>query len=245
MIPKVNREAVKTLLKLNRYIDCVIPRGGEELIEFITEESKILVIKHYKGVCSVYIDKGADLEMAEAIILNAKCKNPGVCNAAENLFIHKNIAPKALPRLANVLQKKGVKLRLDGVCKGTILCNDINVPLHPATEVDFHTEYLDLILSVKVVSSVDDTIRAVNTYGSGHSDVIVTEDEAAAQKLLTGVDSAAFYWKASTRFTDGNQFEFGAEIGISTDKLHARGPMGIRDLCTYKYVIRGNGQVRE
>ncbi len=245
MVPTVNREAIKTLLKLNRYIDCVIPRGGEALIEFVIEESKIPVIKHSKGVCSIYIDKDADLDMAESILINAKCQNPAVCNAAENLFIHKNIAPKALPRLAQALHEKGVELRLDGVCEGIILCNDINIPLHPATEMDFHTEYLDLILSVKIVSSVEDAIRAVNTYGSGHSDAIVTEDEEAAQKFLKSVDSAAVYWNASTRFTDGNQFGFGAEIGISTDKLHARGPMGIRDLCTYKYVIRGNGQVRE
>lgn len=237
LIPTPERSALNALLKLDSFIDCIIPRGGEGLIRFVTEHSTIPVIKHYKGVCSVYIDKAADPDQAEKIVVNAKCQRPGVCNAIENLFIHQEVAPTLLPRLAEALCEENVELRGDKATQAIIDCA-------PAIEEDYYEEYLDLILSIKVVSSLEEAINAVNTYGSGHSDAIITTDASAAEAFMKGVDSATVYWNASTRFTDGFEFGLGAEIGISTDKLHARGPMGLRDLCTYKYLIYGQGQVR-
>jgi glutamate-5-semialdehyde dehydrogenase len=239
-----SRNAIKPLLKLHKYIHCVIPRGGQKLIDFVTENATVPVIKHYKGVCTVYMDRDADPDLAEKILVNAKTQRPGVCNATENLFIHADIAPKLLPRLARALAQKNVALRADA-CAFELLKNEPGLKLTAATEEDFFTEYLDLILAIKVVPDLAAAIAAINHYGTGLSDSIVTHDETAARRFLAEVDSATVYWNASTRFTDGFEFGLGAEIGISTDRLHARGPMGLRELCTYKYIIFGNGQIRE
>lgn len=242
LIPVTEREAMNHLLRLSDLVHCVIPRGGEALIRYVTENSTVPVIKHFKGVCNVYVDKAADPDMAESIVINAKCQRPGVCNAAENLFMHRDCAPALLPRLGQALAAQGVELRADP--EALALLKAAGLEAKAATEADFHEEYLDLILAIKVVDSLEDAITAVNTYGSGHSDAIVTTAEDAARRFLAGVDSATVYWNASTRFTDGYEFGLGAEIGISTDRLHARGPMGLRELCTYKFVIHGTGQIR-
>ncbi|HTB62051.1 MAG TPA: gamma-glutamyl-phosphate reductase, partial [Opitutales bacterium] len=197
-----------------------------------------------KGVCTVYVDRDADPALAEKIIVNAKAQRPGVCNAAENLFIHQDAAPALLPRLAQALAQKNVELRCDPRALA-LLQKEPGLKLVAASGEDFSTEYLDLILAVKIESDLETAIADINRFGSGHSDAIVTRDEKAARQFLAGVDSATVYWNASTRFTDGFEFGLGAEIGISTDRLHARGPMGLKELCTYKYVIVGNGQVRE
>ena len=243
LIPTTDRSALNTLLKCDDAINCIIPRGGESLIRFVVENATIPVIKHYKGVCNVYVDRAADPELANKIVINSKCQRPGVCNAAENLFIHKDIAGKILPSLGKELIEQGVELRADGDAE-KILIEANGIPVTYAEEDDFYKEYLDLILSIRVVDSLDEAIGAVNKYGSCHSDAIVTEDESAAHAYMTGVDTATAYWNASTRFTDGYEFGLGAEIGISTDKLHARGPMGLRELTSYKYLIYGSGQVK-
>ncbi len=244
LVPTPDRAALAPLLKLDQYIHCVIPRGGEALIRYVADHATVPVIKHFKGVCSIYVDRDADPALAEKIVVNAKTQRPGVCNAAENLFIHQDVAAALLPRLAHALAKKSVELRADPHALA-LLEKEKNLQLTPAGGEDFSTEYLDLIMAVKIVPDLDSAIADINRYGSGHSDAIVTRDEAAAKKFLAGVDSATVYWNASTRFTDGFEFGLGAEIGISTDRLHARGPMGLRELCTYKYVIYGNGQIRE
>lgn len=220
---------------------CIIPRGGESLIRFTVENSRIPVIKHYTGVCSVYVDAAADAEMAEAILINAKCQRPSVCNAAENLIVHQDAA-ELLPRLAKALNDEGVELRVDEKAKALLLGSGL--PLVDASEEDFRTEYNDLIISITVVADTVEAISFINANGSGHSDVIVTSDAEAATQFLNGVDSATVYHNASTRFTDGFEFGLGAEIGISTDRLHARGPMGLNELCTYKYVIHGKGEIK-
>ncbi len=242
LVPTTDREALNILLKLDDCIHCIIPRGGEGLIRFVAENSRIPVIKHYKGVCNIYVDKDADLAIAEKIVENAKCQRPGVCNAAENLFVHEEIAADFLPRIASRLQANNVELRLDHATAGYI--NGNGLTFTHASEADFHEEYLDLILSIKTVDSIDEAIDAVNQYGSGHSDAIITTNEAAAEKFLSAVDTSTAYWNASTRFTDGFEFGLGAEIGISTDRLHARGPMGLRELCTYKFIVYGTGQIK-
>ena len=242
MIPTTDRAAFGELLKLDQYVHCIIPRGGEKLIRFVVENSSIPVIKHYKGVCTVYVDKAADPEMAEKLVVNAKCQRPSVCNAAENLIVHKDVAESLLPKLARALVAKGVEIRASEKCAGIL--DGAGVKFVPATEEDFSTEYIDLIISVDIVDSVEDAADFINKYGSGHSDLIVTSDAKAAEEFLNAVDSATVYWNASTRFTDGFEFGFGAEIGISTDKLHARGPMGLKELCSYKYKIYGEGQTR-
>lgn len=238
-IKTTQRRAVDILLSLDGLIDLVMPRGGESLIRQVREKSKIPVIKHYKGVCHVYVDESADFAMAQRIILNAKVQRPGVCNAMETLLVHEKIARDFLPTMIEALQDARVEIRGDAATRKIVR------GLKAATEEDWSTEYLDLILSVKVVKNADDAIAHINRYGSNHSDSIVTADHARAEKFLKEVDSACVYVNASTRFTDGHQFGFGAEIGISTDKLHARGPMGLEELTTYKYVVRGSGQVRE
>jgi glutamate-5-semialdehyde dehydrogenase len=243
-VPTADRAALLPLLKLDQYIHCVIPRGGEALIRFVAENATVPVIKHFKGVCTIYVDRDADATLAEKIVVNAKTQRPGVCNAAENLFIHQHAALTLLPRLAHALAQKNVELRADPQALA-LLAKEKDLKLVAASGEDFSTEYLDLIMAVKIVPDLDAAIADINRYGSGHSDAIVTRDEKAAQKFLAGVDSATVYWNASTRFTDGFEFGLGAEIGISTDRLHARGPMGLRELCTYKYIIRGNGQIRE
>ena len=242
MIPTSDRSALSELLKLDRYIDCIIPRGGEGLIRFTVENSTIPVIKHYKGVCTVYVDKFADAELSEKLTVNAKCQRPSVCNAAENLLVHKDSAESLLPKIAKALADRGVELRASKRA-GDILDN-ASIKFSAASDEDFSTEYTDLIISIDIADSIDSAIDFINKYGSGHSDLIITQDAARAEKFMNGVDSSSVYWNASTRFTDGFEFGLGAEIGISTDKLHARGPMGLEELCSYKYKILGSGQIR-
>jgi len=240
LIGTTDRDAIRVLVQMEGVIDLVIPRGGEALIRAVSEQARVPVIKHYKGVCHVFVDKDADLDMAEKIVVNAKCQRPGVCNAMETLLIDEKIAGKFVPRIVKTLQAKKVELRGDD--KTRQLGGDT---VKAATEDDWYAEYLELILAVRVVKNLDAAIVHINQYGSAHSDSIVTRDAKAAEKFLNEVDSAAVFVNASTRFNDGSEFGMGAEIGISTDKLHARGPMGLEELCSYKWVVRGNGQVRE
>jgi glutamate-5-semialdehyde dehydrogenase len=242
VVPTTDRDAVKELLSLTQYVDLCMPRGGEGLIRTVTECSKVPVIKHYKGVCHVYVDADADLRMAEEIVINAKCQRPGVCNAMETLLIHKSIASKFLPQLAQKLNEKKVEVRADAEAEKLLKSQISN--LKTATDKDYYNEYLDYILNMRVVNGVTDAIDHINHYGSSHSDTIVTKNEARAKQFLADVDSAAVYWNASTRFTDGGEFGMGAEIGISTDKIGARGPMGLDELTTYKWIGFGNGQLR-
>jgi glutamate-5-semialdehyde dehydrogenase len=244
LIPTTDRFALNCLLKLDSLLQCIIPRGGESLIRFVAENSLIPVIKHYQGVCHVYLDQQAEADMAEQITINSKCQRPGVCNAAEKLLIHRDAASKLLPGLARKLAAQGVELRVDEQAAAILNAERDPIPHLPAAPSDWKEEYLGLILAVKIVPSLEAAIDHINTCGSGHSDAIVTSDPQAAHDFLQGIDSAAVYWNASTRFTDGFEFGMGAEIGISTDKLHARGPMGLKELCSYKYVITGNGQIR-
>jgi len=238
LVRTTDREAVRVLLRQDELIDVIIPRGGEELIRAITEGSRIPVIQHLNGVCQLYVDRAADLAIAERLCMNAKTQRPGVCNAIENLLVHREVAARFLPAIAAKLTAAGVELR---GCPETVRL----VPgTRPATDVDWDTEYLDLVLAVKVVDSIDEAMAFIRRHGSGLADAIVTTDQAAADRFTTEIDSAAVFVNASTRFTDGFEFGFGAEIGISTNRLHARGPMGLRELTTYKYVVRGNGQVR-
>ncbi|MBI4708364.1 MAG: glutamate-5-semialdehyde dehydrogenase [Candidatus Omnitrophica bacterium] len=238
MVTTVNRQAVDILLKLNNYIDLVIPRGGEGLINQVMKSSRIPIIKHYKGICHVYVDEWADLNMAQNLCFNAKVQRPGVCNAMESMLVHKDIAAIFLPGMIKKFKEADVEIR------GCSMTGKIAKGVKKANEKDYFSEYLDLILSVKVVNDLREAIRHINYYGSHHSDTIVTDNYENALEFLRLVDSACVYVNASTRFTDGNQFGMGAEIGISTDKLHARGPMGLEELTTYKYIIFGNGQVR-
>jgi glutamate-5-semialdehyde dehydrogenase len=232
------------LLKLDALIHCIIPRGGESLIRFVAENSTIPVIKHFQGVCFVYVDAAADLAMAEAITVNAKASRPSACNAAEQLIVHASVAEKFLPAVARALIAKNVQLRCDPASLAILAASDLSTLVAPATASDYTTEFLDTIIAVRVVDSLDTAIATINRDSSNHSDAIVTADEPAARRFLASVDSATVYWNASTRFTDGFEFGYGAEIGISTDRLHARGPMGLRELCTYKFLIEGTGQVR-
>jgi glutamate-5-semialdehyde dehydrogenase len=242
LIPTPDRAALDVLLRLDSHIHCIIPRGGEGLIRFVAENSTIPVIKHYAGVCFVYVDKAADPAMAESIVVNAKTQRPGVCNAAEQLLVHAGAPAPLLPRLAAALAAKGVRLRCDGASAAILAA--AGIAHEPASEGDFTAEFLDLVVAVRVVASLEEAVRTINRDGSAHSDAIVTADEAAAGRFLAAVDSAAVFWNASTRFNDGFEFGFGAEIGISTDRLHARGPMGLRELCSYKWLVTGTGQVR-
>jgi len=243
LIPTTDRAALTTLLKLDTLIHCIIPRGGESLIRFVAENSTIPVIKHFKGVCFVYVDRAADLAMAEKILVNAKCQRPGVCNAAEQLLVHRDVAEEFLPRAARALRAThAVELRCDPA-SAAILAR-AGLAATPATAADFTTEFLDCILAVRVVDSLETAIATINRDSSAHSDAIITADAAAAQRFLAAVDSSAVFWNASTRFNDGFEFGLGAEIGISTDRLHARGPMGLRELCSYKWLVTGTGQVR-
>ena len=253
LVPVTDREAIPALLSLTQYVDLCMPRGGEGLIRAVADCSKVPVIKHYKGVCHVFVEGDADADMAEQIVLNAKCQRPAVCNAMETLLVDRRLAADFLPRLAAKLWKKHVELRVDAEAQA-ILTSEIRNPkseirspqaaIRPATDQDFYTEYNDLILNVRVVDGVGPAIAHINQYGSAHSDSIVTRNEAVARRFLAGVDSAAVYWNASTRFTDGGEFGMGAEIGISTDKIGARGPMGLEELTSYKWLGFGTGQVR-
>jgi len=244
LIPTTDRAALNALLKLDSLIHCIIPRGGESLIRFVAENSTIPVIKHFQGVCFVYVDAAADLAMAEAITVNAKASRPSACNAAEQLLVHASVAGKFLPAVARALIAKNVQLRCDPASLAILAASDLSTLVAPATASDYTTEFLDTIIAVRVVDSLDTAIATINRDSSNHSDAIVTADEPAARRFLASVDSATVYWNASTRFTDGFEFGYGAEIGISTDRLHARGPMGLRELCTYKFLIEGTGQVR-
>ncbi|KRQ87861.1 Gamma-glutamyl phosphate reductase [Caloramator mitchellensis] len=238
-IDVTDREAVKMLMKLNEYIDVLIPRGGEGLIKFVVENSTVPVIETGVGNCHIYVDSSADFEMAENIIINAKVQRPGVCNAAESLLVNEDIASEFLPVICKKLIDMGVEVR--GCEKTRQIINDVI----QATEEDFKTEFLDLIISVKVVEGIDEAIKHINRYGTKHSESIITKDYFNANKFLREVDAAAVYANASTRFTDGFEFGFGAEIGISTQKMHARGPMGLEALTSVKYVVYGEGQIRE
>jgi len=238
IIATTDRAAVGELLKLDAYVDVIVPRGGKSLIARIYDESRIPVVAHLDGICHTYVDGKADLDMAEAICVNAKLQRPGVCNAMETLLVHAAVAEAFLPRVAKALEAGGCELRGCDRTRAVVACKE-------ATEADWSTEYLDKILSIKVVNSLEDAIAHINRYGSHHSDAIVTEAYGAAERFLDAVDSATVYVNASTRFTDGFEFGLGAEIGISTNKLHCRGPMALKELTTLKYVIRGSGQIRE
>jgi len=246
VVPTTEREAIPALLSLTQYVDLCMPRGGEGLIRAVAECSKVPVIKHYKGVCHVFVDRDADFAMAESIVLNAKCQRPAVCNAMETLLVDTAVAENFLPRIAAKLFEKRVELRADERTRSLLGSKPEtqNSKLRPAIEQDWFTEYNDLVLNVRVVDGIAQAIEHIAHYGSAHSDSIVTRNEATARRFLAEVDSAAVYWNASTRFTDGGEFGMGAEIGISTDKVGARGPMGLEELTTYKWLGFGTGQVR-
>jgi glutamate-5-semialdehyde dehydrogenase len=238
VVPTTDREAIKELLSLTQYVDLCMPRGGEGLIRAVTECSKVPVIKHYKGVCHVYVDDRAELKMAEEIVMNAKVQRPAVCNAMETLLVHSAMAETFLKTIGARLKEYKVELRGDETTRRILPESKV------VTEKDWETEYNDFIMNVRVVDGVKAAIDHINRYGSAHSDCIVTTDEARASQFMSEVDSATVYWNASTRFTDGGEFGMGAEIGISTDKIGARGPMGLEELTTYKWLGIGNGQVR-
>jgi glutamate-5-semialdehyde dehydrogenase len=238
LVPFTDRESVAALARMDRWLDLIIPRGGKGLIETVVSLARMPVIKHYDGICHLYVDAAAETRMAVNLTVNSKTQKPGVCNALETLLVHRDIAPAFLPVMAAALREKGVEIRG---------CEETRAHLAdatPATAEDWSTEYLDLILAVKVVGSLDEAIDHINRHGSHHTDSIVTGDQAAAERFLREVDSACVFHNVSTRFADGGEFGFGAEIGISTDKLHARGPMGLRELTSYQYRARGNGQTR-
>ena len=239
VIPTTDREAVLEMLRLEEFIDLIIPRGGEGLIRFVVENSKIPVIKHYKGVCHVFVDESADMEMAADICFNAKVQRPGVCNSMETLLVHRNIAASFLPAIYEKYKAAGVELR--GCERTRQILKDIKA----ATEEDWSAEYLDLILAVKVVDDMDKAIDHINRYGSLHTESIVTKDYANAQRFLREVNSSTVVVNASTRFSDGHQLGLGSEIGISTTKIHAFGPMGLEELTTQKFIIYGDGQIRQ
>jgi glutamate-5-semialdehyde dehydrogenase len=238
VITTTDRNAVTELLKLEDEIDLIIPRGGESLIRFVSEHSRIPVIKHYKGVCHTFVDASADFEMAERICVNAKVQRPGVCNAMETLLIHKDIAETFVPRIAEIMRGQGVELR------GCPITREFAENVKEATEDDWGTEYLDLILAVKVVDDLDEAIAHIQRYASLHTEVIVTSDYGNSQRFIREINSSVVMVNASSRFSDGNQLGLGAEIGISTSKLHAFGPMGLEDLTTRKFVVFGDGQIR-
>lgn len=239
LITDTDRETARQFMRLNEYVDVLIPRGGAGLIQTVVENSTIPVIETGTGNCHIYVDESADLDMAIDIIFNAKTQRIGVCNACESLLVHKHAAKQLLPRLKERLDEKNVEVRADREARAIV------PEFQEASEEDWGTEYLDYILSLKLVDSLDEAISHINTYNTGHSESIITQDYNHAQRFLNEVDAAAVYVNASTRFTDGFEFGFGAEIGISTQKLHARGPMGLKELTTTKYIIYGNGQVRK
>ena len=239
LIPSTDRETVRHLAEMDQYLDLIIPRGGKGLIETVVSLARMPVIKHYDGICHAYIDPAADIDLAVALTVDGKCQKPGVCNALETILVHQDVAAKFLPAAAAALGERGVELRGDAA--SLPLLGDGAVP---ATEEDWTTEYLEKILSFKTVASLTEAVSHINEYGSHHSDLIVTTDEIAATRFLNEIDSSGVFWNASTRFNDGEEFGFGAEIGISTDKLHARGPMGLRELTSYKYIVRGTGQLK-
>ena len=238
LVEDTSRETATQMMRLNDYIDVLIPRGGAGLIKAVVQNATVPVIETGTGNCHIYVDESADFEMAKAIVLNAKVQRPGVCNAAEKLLVHEAIADEFVPMIVKELRDKGVEVR--GCEKTQAIVNDVKV----IDEPEWGVEYLDLIIAVKVVKDVDEAIKHINKYNTGHSESIVTESYRNSQKFLQRVDAAAVYVNASTRFTDGGEFGFGGEIGISTQKLHARGPMGLKELTTTKYIIFGDGQIR-
>ncbi len=238
LIPFTERESVAVLAQMDRWLDLIIPRGGKGLIETVVSLARMPVIKHYDGICHLFVDAAADPAMAVSLTVDSKTQKCGVCNALETLLVHRDVAASFLPRIATALQAKHVELR------GCPATRAILTDIAEATEDDWRCEYLELILSIKVVDSLDSAIAHINEYGSHHTDTIVTADQAAAGRFLREVDSACVFHNVSTRFADGGEFGFGAEIGISTDKLHARGPMGLRELTSYQYRVRGNGQTK-
>ena len=238
LVEDESRESIPEMCRLDGVLDLLIPRGGHGLIETVLEHARVPVIKHFHGVCHVFVHRAADPAMAEAIVVNSKCQRPATCNAAETLLVDRDGAEKILPRLVQALKAKGVKLFGDEAA-----ARAAGEKFSPPA--NWETEYLDLTLAIRVVDGVDGALDHLARHGSHHSDAIVTEDRAVAERFLREADSAAVYWNASTRFTDGGEFGFGAEIGISTDKIHARGPMGLEELTSYKYVVTGHGQLRE
>lgn len=239
VVETVDRKAARELMAMREYVDVLIPRGGAELIKTVVENSHVPVIETGIGNCHIYVEQDADLDSAVRIVLNAKCQRPGTCNAAEKLLVHKKIAESFLPRMIKELQASGVEIR------GCARTKRIVPSVKTAIEKDWYEEYLDLIIGIKIVDDLNDAINHINKYGSKHSDAILTSDFKKALSFINGVDSAAVYWNASTRFTDGNQYGLGTEIGISTQKIHARGPMSVEHLTSTKYFILGNGQIRE
>jgi len=239
LIPFTDRASVEHMAKMDQYLDLIIPRGGKGLIEKVVATARMPVIKHYDGVCHVYVAADADQEMAAQIIVNAKTQKPGVCNALETILVNREIAASFYPRIGQRLKEAGVQIHADAEAQSLLGVESIQ-----ATEQDWSTEWLDLILSVKTVAGLDEAITHINHYGSHHTDSIITADRAAAERFQHEIDSSVVMHNASTRFNDGGEFGFGAEIGISTDKLHARGPMGLAELCSYKYLVDGSGQIR-
>ena len=240
MVDGTDREAIRLLAEMDTHLDLLIPRGGRDLIDAVVRYARMPVIKHFTGLCIIFVDRAADQDMAERIIIDAKCSRPSVCNAVETVLVHHTLASQFLPRMASALRARGVEIRADEAARA-IIGSEHCVAARPS---DWDTEFLDLIVAVKVVRGSGEALAHIERHGSHHSDAIITSNRATAERFLREVDSAAVYWNASTRFTDGGEFGFGAEIGISTDKLHARGPMGVEELTTYKYVICGEGQVR-
>ena len=238
LIPFTDRESVAVLAGMDKWLDLIIPRGGKGLIETVVSLARMPVIKHYDGICHLFADKDADFEMATALTVNSKTQKPGVCNALEVLLVHRDIAAEFLPKVAAALREKNVEIR--GCTEVLQIIPDVVT----ATDEDWNTEFLELILAIKIVDSLEEAVSHINEHGSHHTDVIVTRDEATAERFLSSVDSACVFHNVSTRFADGGEFGFGAEIGISTDKLHARGPMGLRELTSYQYRVRGNGQMK-
>jgi glutamate-5-semialdehyde dehydrogenase len=241
LIDSDDRKAVDVMLHARGKIDVLIPRGGAGLIKYVTENATVPVIETGSGNCHIFVDESADLEDAEKIVINAKTQRPGVCNAAEKLLVHRNIAKTFLPKMAKALKDKQVEIRADEESRKIIGTENSK----PATEDDWGTEYLDLIIGVKIVGDVDEAIRHINKYNTKHTEAIITKNEANAKKFTSLVDASTVMVNASTRFTDGGQFGFGAEIGISTQKMHARGPMALKELTTYKYIVTGQGHVRK
>ncbi len=246
LIAVTDREAVRHLCEMDRYLDVIVPRGGKSLIEAVVSHARMPVIKHYDGICILYVDASAKPDMAREIVLNAKCQRPGVCNAVETVLVHRSAVSSFFSETALALAAKGVELRCDPeALEAAGRVPELAGSAVAASAADFQTEFLDLVLAVKVVGGLEEAILHIEENGSHHSDGIITEDAEAAERFLQEVDSATVYWNASTRFTDGGEFGFGAEIGISTDKLHARGPMALEELTTYKYQLRGSGQIRK
>ena len=239
LIPFTDRESVKHLAEMDEYLDLIIPRGGAGLIEAVVSMARMPVIKHYDGICHTYVDSECDLEMASNVVMDAKTQKPSVCNALETLLVSEQIADTFLPTIGKLLSEQQVEIRADDLSRNLLGVDSVEVKPD-----DWKTEYLDLIVSIKVVSDVNEAIDHINHYGSHHSDCIITESETNANQFMNNVDSATVFWNVSTRFSDGEEFGFGAEIGISTDKLHARGPMALRELTSYKYLILGKGQTK-